>query len=456
MDKYAKHLEVSKEGFAALRRVIDYACSRCGLCASICPKQAIEMHDTIPTLVGECNKCGLCYQGCPRSFFPLSKVRARWFGQEQSEMDRRVGRCVDHFTCRSLSDEIFERGAVGGTTTALIHYLLEKKMVEAVLHLESVHKDCFICHHAVTRVSTRPEEALLGARSKNQITPVLHDLNKLSGFKRVAVVGLSCHVEGLRKLQVIREDPELSERFKGLAKIAERLIDNVKFVIGINCFANTRFGAIDTIYKKLGVREQEVIKYAEDAKKTVYQMLNEGKTFLWFVQDNIMTRDGRTFRFKYTDHLDDTISMGCMVCPSFIVSKEADVSIGVTAADTKLREFGYNSAFVRSLELNGIFDAMVREGRLLRRPMWERKGALLRTFVERVLPSKDLMNFKEYIASGLWRPSDDLYKRSGSVQQGSIMGLQRLYLSQTVKQRMMHYPAMQALKTAGKHCTDMV
>lgn len=455
-DQFTRQIEISKEGFTALSRVIEFSCSRCGLCASLCPKGSIAMKNTIPTLVGECNKCGFCYQGCPRSFFPLTKVKQRWFGKPESEVDGRVGRCVDRFTARSLNDEIFEKSAVGGTTSALLSYLLEKKIVDAVLHVESLHRDCFICHHAQTRVSTTPEDVLKGARSKNQLTPILHDLKKISDYGTVAVVGLACHVEGLRKLQIIKDDTELRETFKGLAKIAEKLIGNLKFVIGINCFSNTKFGGIDAMYQHLGIRESDVIKYAEDTKKTLYQVLNEGKNFLWFVQDNIMTRDGKFYPFKYVDYLGDMISMGCMVCPSFIVSKEADISIGVTASDTNLYRYGYNSVFVRNTEMNGIVENMAGEGKLYKRPMWDNKGTLLRKFVEKVLPQKDMMNFKEYVSTGVWRPDHELYKRSEPVSNTSILGLQRLFLSQTIKKRMMYEPAMRALKSAGKHAPEVI
>ena len=148
--------------------------------------------------------------------------------------------------------------------------------------------------------------------------------------------------------------------------------------------------------------------------------------------------------------------MGCMVCPSFIVCKQADVSIGVTASEIKLNEFGYNSVMVRNPELSAVFSAMVQEKALLKRHMWDNRGTLLRKFVERVLPSKDLMNFAEYVRTGLWKPHDDLYKRSESVQGGKILGLQRLLIAQTVKRKMMHEPAIHALQKEGKHFPEMI
>jgi coenzyme F420-reducing hydrogenase beta subunit len=455
-ERFQQHIDISKTGFAALGKVIEHACSACGLCVSLCPTSAIEMQQNVPTLVGECTRCGFCYQGCPRSFFPLSKVKERFFGPEQNETEQRIGRCVERFTARSLNDEIFDRAANGGTTTALLHYLLEKNIVDAILHLGRIHEGCFICHHAKTIISTTPEETLRGSRSKNQISPILHELKTMAGYSRFAVVGLSCHVQALRKLQIIKDDPELKDLFKGLSKLAEKLLQNLKFVIGVNCFSNTKYGAIDKIYEHFGIREEDIIKYAEDTKKSLYQLLHEDKNFFWYVQDNLMTKDGRFFPFKYTDFLDTTIFMGCMVCPSFIVCKEADVSIGITASELKLKEFGYNSVMVRNPELDGIFNSMVAEGKLLKRPMWDNRGTYLRKFVERVLPSKDLMNLKGYVATGQWNPSQDLFKSASSAHSPRIMGLQRLFLAQTVKRKMMFEPAMKALKAGGKLFTEML
>src|SRR5512137_2765847 len=123
-DRLSRHALASKEGFAALQQVIDYCCSACGLCAALCPADAIEMQESKPVLVGRCTACGLCYQGCPRSFYPQSMIEARYFGLPADAVSSRVGNHLERFTARALTDEIFERGATGGTTTALVHYLL--------------------------------------------------------------------------------------------------------------------------------------------------------------------------------------------------------------------------------------------------------------------------------------------------------------------------------------------
>jgi coenzyme F420-reducing hydrogenase beta subunit len=270
------------------------------------------------------------------------------------------------------------------------------------------------------------------------------------------VVGLPCHVEGLRKLQVIKDDPESKEIFKGIAKTAEKLLKNLKFVISINCFANMLYGGCDKIYKKYGIKEEDVIKFGETAKKSLYQLLNEGKIFFWFGSDVIMTKDGKIHEFRYADHPEQTNSIGCNVCQSSIVCKEADVSIGITASELKLNEYGYNSVFVRSPGLDDIFNRMAHEGKLLKRPMWENRGRSLRKSIEEMIPEEDVLNFREYVKTKKWRRNKDMYEFSSAGYTGKIMGLQRLFLMQTVRRKLFSNPALTALKEANKFVTDKI
>jgi coenzyme F420-reducing hydrogenase beta subunit len=456
IDSFQIHLDAAKEGFTSLQQIIDFVCSRCGLCVSLCPEKAIEMIDTIPTLTGHCTNCGLCYLGCPRSFVPAAAVKERWYGEERTFLEKRVGRTRDRFTARSLDPIIYEGATNGGTSTALIHALLEKGHIDAVLHVGCEHEDSFICHHSKVIISESPEATLAGQHSKQHITPLLHELERMQGYRNYALVALSCHTEAIRKLQAICEDADLRKLFQPLVEIAEPLIRNLRYVIGINCWANLKQGAIDTIYAKFGIEERSVIKFAETSKKTLYRLLDEDKDFFWFASDVIMTDDEKIHPLRYGDFLDDVLAMGCSVCPSFIVCKEADVSIGVTASERSLKEFGFNSVFVRDPDLLEVFEEMVKEGRLLRRPMWEKRGRWLRPFVERMIPEKDVLNQMHFVATGDWDKSQDLYQHTGGGFSSRIMGLQRLFLLQTVKQKFFFNPAVAALRSNRKFYTDSI
>ena len=102
---------------------------------------------------------------------------------------------------------------------------------------------------------------------------------------------------------------------------------------------------------------------------------------------------------------------------------------------------------------------MTEDGKLLRRPMWENRGRLLRKFVERMIPSKDAIGFADYVRTGSWQTSSDSLKKSSSAQggrSGKIMGLQRLLLTQTVKRKIMFEPATRALQNEDKFLTEVL
>jgi hypothetical protein len=99
---------------------------------------------------------------------------------------------------------------------------------------------------------------------------------------------------------------------------------------------------------------------------------------------------------------------------------------------------------------------MESEGTLLRRPMWETRGRLLRPFVERMIPEKDVLNQNHYVATGSWDQSQNLYQHTGGGFSSRIMGLQRLFLLQTIKRKFFFDPAVKALRSNHKFTTDFI
>ena len=130
-----KHLNDSKDGFQALEKVTAFCCCGCGLCVSVCPLHSIEFDETKkrPRLAGECDRCGFCYLACPRSFLPLTKIENAYHGNGIREEEKRLGEFQDLFVARSSTEEIYQEGTPGGTTTAMVHFLLEQEYVDAAL-----------------------------------------------------------------------------------------------------------------------------------------------------------------------------------------------------------------------------------------------------------------------------------------------------------------------------------
>ena len=50
-------------------------CILCGICADVCPKEAIAVDDTIEINLDRCDGCGTCAAECPNSVISLSEMR---------------------------------------------------------------------------------------------------------------------------------------------------------------------------------------------------------------------------------------------------------------------------------------------------------------------------------------------------------------------------------------------
>jgi len=56
-------------------RVDDGLCTRCGICASICPNEAIVIDETVVIDPARCSGCGACADQCPRNAVHLVQER---------------------------------------------------------------------------------------------------------------------------------------------------------------------------------------------------------------------------------------------------------------------------------------------------------------------------------------------------------------------------------------------
>jgi coenzyme F420-reducing hydrogenase beta subunit len=449
-----QQLEISRDGFKALEKVTEFCCSGCGLCASICPLESIEIDETLkrPKLVGECNECGFCYLACPRSFLPLSKIEEVYFGKGRGEEEERLGKFLDLFVARSLTEEIRKEGTPGGTTTAIVHFLMERGYVDAALLTKGRHSGIRCCNHPVPYIASSPEEVLLSSHSKYEISPVLSKLRELSEHGSSLFVGTPCHIMAFRKLQIINKDNVLRNKMKGIAKIADKLTAKVKFAISINCFLN--HVGIDRAYERLGIQEKDILKIHSNVSWDLYERaLKEGKDYRWLVDHNIVTKD-REIKLDEVEFGELVLYSGCLACLHFMVSKHADASVGVCAGETSVKEFGWNSVVIRNLELKKIVDEMVVAKKLEKRPILRGHGEKKRRRIEKFIPTMEVMGVKNYLETGKWVSSTEMRGMRGS-HGTEILGLERLFLTQTIRKKLFYDAPVRALREAGAYLTTI-
>lgn len=308
-------------GFSSLeRQVINRGiCSGCGACVSACPEDAIEI-ESYPRLSGKCTNCGYCLLHCPRN--PEENIDVFAF-----KMWDILG-----FIKSSLAIRAKKKAAGvqdGGFVTLLLEHLLERQVIDAaiVTGVEERHP-----WRAKPLLATSPEELYSSTGSKYTNSGCLQLLKKAKekGYKRIAVVGLPCQIEGLLKLYTSPNED------LGYCKI-------IALSIGLFCKGNFYYKGIEKVIGKRTSLE-DVVKL--DIK---------GKYF------RVETRRG-----SYSIPLKELLRFkreGCRYCSDF-TSKLSDFSVGSLGSPG-----GYSTVFVRSTRAERMLNQLLSEDLVEARPI---------------------------------------------------------------------------------------
>ncbi|MBU6997460.1 MAG: Coenzyme F420 hydrogenase/dehydrogenase, beta subunit C-terminal domain [Theionarchaea archaeon] len=208
-------------------------CTRCGCCISICPQECITI-TTHAEIDDSCTQCGLCREVCPGEGTDLKEEGRKLF--EGSCYNQYVGWINHAYTGYSFSDAVRKRGTSGGVVTSLLICLLEKGMIDGAL---VVGFDPEKPWKTVYQVATCAEDILESAQTKYQVTPLTQRIFSLP-LERIAVVGLPCVIQGLRKVQALKQG------------------EKIRLLIGLFCWVNMEREATEFLLDMLKVSPEEV------------------------------------------------------------------------------------------------------------------------------------------------------------------------------------------------------
>ncbi|XES78267.1 MAG: Coenzyme F420 hydrogenase/dehydrogenase, beta subunit C-terminal domain [Candidatus Bathyarchaeia archaeon] len=217
-------------------------CTGCGTCDGICPKSAIRMQKTksvyLPIVNDSCNYCGLCSLVCPGAAINFNKLNLDVFGHKS---DSFIGNHIGCYIGHSTDTTLRSNSTSGGLVSELLRFCLSEKYIDGAL----------VTRMNVARplepepyIARTEKEILEAAKSKYCPVPLNSALKILAKSEgKFAVVGLPCHIAGLRKTELID---------KNLAK---------KIVLHFGLFCNhaPTFSATDYLLKKLNVNKQDVL-----------------------------------------------------------------------------------------------------------------------------------------------------------------------------------------------------
>ena len=220
-------------------------CTGCGTCAGICPRDAIVMvvnvrqGSYVPRLDKDrCTDCGLCHAVCPGHSVDFEGFNAKLFGDipEDIALGRYLGCYVGHATDR----DVRYNGASGGLVSSLLLFALAEGLIDGAL-VTRMRRDHPLQPEPF--LARTREEILSAAGSKYcpvAANTVLKEIEK--DASRVAVVGLPCHIHGIRKAE--QSIPTLAGR--------------IRYRISIACSLDFSFRGTVRFLRSLGIAPDSV------------------------------------------------------------------------------------------------------------------------------------------------------------------------------------------------------
>ena len=343
-------------------------CTGCGTCIALCPNDALEltMNEnkgiSIPKLNEEkCNNCGICYNVCPGHGVDFKELNLEIFGKEPEEA--LIGNYLNCYIGHARDYDIQYNSASGGLVTQLLIFALEEEIIDGAL-VTRMKKDNPL--EPEPFIARTKEEIIEASKSKYCPVPVNIVLKEILNSKdgeKFAVVGLPCHIHGIRKAEQINKN------------LKEKII----LRIGIFCGHAPNFMATKFLLRQTNIKEKDI-------RKLNYR--GEG----WPGRMYIELKNGNKKFIKYGEYWDKGFGLyffpnRCTLCCDG-VCELADVSFG----DAWLPELRKDETIGKSIIIS-----KTRIGdEILQKCHAKKKIELNKVGVEKVIESQKMMlNFKK-------------------------------------------------------------
>ena len=222
-------------------------CTGCGTCISLCPNEAIKLtiNETkgiyVPKLNEEkCNNCGMCYKVCPGHEVDFKQLNLEIFGNEPENV--LIGNYLNCYIGHSTDYDIRYNCASGGLITQLLIFALEERIIDGALATR-MNKDKPL--EPEPFIARTKEEIIEASKSKYCPVPAniaLKEILESEDGERFAVVGLPCHINGIRKAE----------------RMNKSLKEKINLHIGIFCGHTPNFLGTEFLLDKLGIKKEDV------------------------------------------------------------------------------------------------------------------------------------------------------------------------------------------------------
>lgn len=217
-------------------------CCGCGLCAGICPTNAISMKmehgKYLPSFLKDrCTDCKICEKICKDSIADESVFHNEY------NFHPYIGNFINCYTGFSTDNDIRKKSASGGLISSLLIYLLKSGSINGAVVTKLRYNGQTIETYPFI---AKTEEDILDAKGSFYLpvnfSDVISEIKKRNNNDVFAIVALPCVISNLRKIQL--NMPSLDKK--------------IKYIFGLFCSYNFNYFILDYIKDKVKLRDGDV------------------------------------------------------------------------------------------------------------------------------------------------------------------------------------------------------
>jgi len=297
-------------------------CCQCGWCSAICPVNAIEVTaDTLEIDTDACMKCGLCFSVCPRSF-SIDQANESIKKLDQSlKWSNKTGAYINAYSASTTKDDIKKVRQDGGIVTSILAYLIDNKLVDAIVAVQ--HSEELWRPEPVIVENVKDLYKTGGTKYAN--SPSLTIIDQCKKYEKIAFVGVPCMMKAIEKGAMF---PSGLPFFK-----------NIKYKIGLFCMEAFPYDRVINLAKE---------QFDKDITELTKMNIGGGKFIINLKSGKQMDVPLKEVQKYARDN--------CHYCED-LTSEYADISVGSIGSQD-----GWSSVITRSKEADKLYKDIVKAG----------------------------------------------------------------------------------------------
>jgi coenzyme F420 hydrogenase subunit beta len=277
--------------------------------------------DTLDIDEETCMKCGLCYSVCPRSFTIEQAGKSINKIDKSLTFSEKINGYINSYSASTTKSEIKKVRQDGGIVTSLLEYLLENKLVDAIVAVQ--HSKELWKPEPVIVENVKDLYKTSGTKYANASTLNIIDTTK--SYKKIAVVGVPCMMNALKKSTLFPS---------GIP-----FFNNIEYRIGLFCMESFPYEGVLNLIKE---------KFQQDYEKITKMDISGGKFIIYLDSGEDLKIPLKEVK-EYARH-------NCHFCED-LTADYADISVGSIGSPS-----GWSSVITRTKKGEKLYKEAVKSG----------------------------------------------------------------------------------------------